>query len=277
MFLIILFLLMLPNWVISEFDNHEKQNDVSVEFIENSEIDLGIQGNHFDYLETKNFFDDCICEIYKAECINQNDFPEAYKFLVSLVHKYPQEFKNVRFLKVRGTMPFAGCSIVGIPYQWLLELEAKIPQAQAWTEWALLHEAGHVHHQHVKMMNYLNIIKIIFYQCFGSSLVYSFMLPFISEETIKQKFGSEVEKKHIVYITFSFLSVALLTELANILYSRYIAEPQADDFAAEKCNSKEALQAGILFLNEVSLDNPAYPLVEDRVLKIKNAIEAKFQ
>lgn len=278
MFLYYIFLVSLTNFVMSDFHNFKNEDDVTVENIVSSETDFIDQDAHFRYPkdDSLSFLDKNICEIYRAEKIDRQDFPEAYQFLVDLVIKYPKEFEHVTFLKVRGTVPFAGCSIIGIPYQWLLELESKIPVALQWAEWALLHEAGHVHHQHVKMLTYLIVAKSIFYQLCVSSLGYCLMMPFISDETIKKQWNAKIEKKDIAYTTIFFLSTALVFEISSIIYSRYVAEAGADDFAAEKCMSKEALQAGAIFLEEVSLDSPLYPSIEDRVSKINNAIKSKF-
>ena len=231
----------------------------------------------FERRENFNWMDDLICQTYGADFIDKHNFPNSYNFLVDLVQKYPEEFKNVTFLKIRGTMPLSGCSVIGIPYQWLLELESGIPVAQQWAEWALLYEAGHIHHQHVTVLGYLAIAKVVFYQIFSYCFLSLPIAGCMSDKTIQTVLGQGAEKKHIAYAVLSLLSVAVASEIAYILYSRCIAIPEADDFAVEKCNSKDALRAGIEFLDEVTLDNLAYPSIEDRIAKIENTIESKFE
>lgn len=287
MFFYYMFLLSLASFIRSDMPELEEQNNL---FQKDEDVFMVYEQDHsqeeldgyteadlacFEYREHFNSTDGLICQSYNADTIYYDEFPKAYKFLVNLIRKYPEEFKNVTFVKVKGTIPFAGCSVIGIPYQWLLDLESEIKVAEQWTEWALLHEAGHIHHQHVKFLTCLAVMKNVFYQCFTSGLVSLAVLHFISDETFKKSWGQECEKYHIVYAVLSFLSVAMATEIGTMLYSRFVAEPQADDFAVEKCKSKEALEGGIKFLDEVVLDNLSYPSVEDRIAKIKNAIESK--
>lgn len=132
MSLIFIFLLSLSTFLKTDFDNFASRDDLSLN-------------------------DEKICLDYQAEVISEYEFPKARLFLTNLIQKYPEEFSNVSFYKVKGFVPFAGMGIIGVPYEWLVMLENEVPVAQKWMEWAFLHEAGHIHHQHVRTMWYLNI------------------------------------------------------------------------------------------------------------------------
>ncbi len=237
-----------------------------------------LQGN-FDHFSPRNdmqWNDQCICIAYKAEVISEVEYPKSRLFLQNLIQKYPKEFENVSFYMVRNFSPFAGCGIIGIPYEWLIKLEAQIPIAEQWTEWALLHEAGHIHHQHVKVYYYLNIGQLIFLQVMGTAFGMIIGHNSMIKNPTEQQFKEDFSKKHLQYIAIAGLVGAISCVITQIAYSKYVAEPQADDFSAEKCQNKEALEAGACWLDKVSLDNAMYPSVESRITKIKKAIEKKF-
>ncbi|MBI2344656.1 hypothetical protein HYV10_01130 [Candidatus Dependentiae bacterium] len=269
MVLFFLLLLSMTNSLMSDFKKFE-YNEVS--HISNEDIE-----KHFDYPQDSNWIDQNICNTYGAQKISAQNFPESYKFLVELVKKYPKEFENVIFLKVCGTNLFAGYTVIGIPYQWLLELESQISVAQQWAEWALLNALGHIHYKHITVLAYLGIIKDFFYVCFGQTFLITTASSVLSDQTIKKSWGPMVERKHIAYATLSFLSAALAIETIMILYSRYVSVPQADDFAVKKCDNEQALRAGIDFIDNVSVEDLAVPSKEDRILKIQSAITSKFE
>jgi hypothetical protein len=235
--------------------------------------DLQANFDHFAARDDMHWNDHSICVLYKAEVISEVEYPKSRLFLQNLIQKYPKEFENVSFYMVRSFSPFAGCGIIGIPYEWLIKLEAQVSIAEQWIEWALLHEAGHIHHQHVKVYSYLNIGQVIFSQVMVTAFGTIIGMNFMTKEAIEKQFGKE---EYVKYIAIAGLVGVISCIAAQVAYSKYVAEPQADDFSAEKCQSKEALEAGACWLDKVSLDNAMYPSVESRVAKIQKAIEKKF-
>jgi hypothetical protein len=179
-----------------------------------------------------------VYRISKAEVISDVEFPKARLFIEKLIKKYPKEFNNVSFYMARSYSPFAGRGFIGIPYDILVSLENEILTVQNLIEWMLLHEAGHIHHQHVKVL-----------------LVF------------------EAMKK----IGLSGVIGTVCSDIGSTLYSKYVAESQADDFAAKKCKNKKALEAGAVWLDKCTLDNPSYPSVQNRIEKINKAIERRFE
>jgi len=233
--------------------------------------------DHFAARDDMHWNDQFISVTYKAEVISEKEYPKSRIFLQNLIQKYPKEFEGVSFYMARNFSPFAGCGIIGIPYEWLIKLEAEIPVAQQWIEWALLHEAGHIHHQHVKVYSYFNIGQVISLNIGNIAYGLALGMNIIGEEETKKIYGENISANNMLKIGFIGFAGMVASILGLATYSKYISEPQADDFAAEKCQSKEALEAGAVWLDKVSLDNAMYPSVQDRVEKINKAIEKRFK
>lgn len=69
--------------------------------------------------------------------------------------------------------------------------------------------------------------------------------------------------------------VMMLTQLA-LIYVRWKAEPQADSFACNLCDNKEAMLAAIELLKNEAVDDLAHPSIKSRIAKIEKAIQKKF-
>jgi hypothetical protein len=232
--------------------------------------------DHFGLRSDMSYNDINICNIYKAEIISEVEFYKARFFLANLIKKYPKEFHEVSFYMVRNPYPFTGYGIIGIPYEWLVMLENEISVAEKWMEWALLHEAGHIHHQHVKILSLFVEVQSFLKQCLAMALCASIGGSFISDSDFTKLYGKDIQQKHLYFAAGFFATSAFICSIASILYSKHVAEPEADDFAAEKCQNKKALEAGAVWLDKCTLDNSLYPSVEDRIAKINTAIEKRF-
>lgn len=209
-----------------------------------------------------SFIDTVAFEQFRCEIISEIEFPKAIAFLESIVQKYPQAFLNVKMVMSRMPCPQASVSVIHIPYNWLLELEAEIPKVQKWIEWALLHEAGHIKRKHV-LKNF--VTQNLMHLAGLSGMAY-----FGGKFLVTRNTG-DGQSFWDVYVAY-FSAIILFP----ILYSRFVMEPQADDFAVQTCDNAQALEAGALFLDKCSLDNIMYPTVQSRIDKIHAALSKRF-
>lgn len=201
-----------------------------------------------------------------AEIISREEFPRAVAFLEKIVAKYPEAFKNVKIVMSRMPHPQASPNIIHIPYNWLLELEAEISKVQGWTEWALLHEAGHIKNSHVvKCFTAQWLINLV-----GLSGI-AYLMYKIQKADNRKDFDTAFKSMFVVY--FGYFITAFVFPVA---YSRFVMEPEADDFAARTCDNPEALEAGAVFLDKCSLNNIMYPTVQSRIDKIHQALRERF-
>lgn len=106
----------------------------------------------------------------------------------------------------------------------------------------------------------------------STEIISSLCGPKSKEEEKEAEQASKVSDKVLLGSSLASVSFAV----AFTLYSKYIAEPQADDFAAEKCQDKQALEAAVEWLDGCATDHPNYPTVEERIEKIKDAINSRF-
>lgn len=199
---------------------------------------------------------------YGCELISPVQFPKATAFLESIVKKYPDAFLDVKIVMSRMPYPQASAKVIHMPYNWLLELEAQIPQVQKWTEWTLLHEAGHIKRQHV-LKNFV-VQKLIHVMGIGG-------IAYLLTKSIKTKQRQYVDALVATYVIYCSAFIFF-----PILYSRFVMEPEADDFAAQTCQSVEALEMGALFLGKCTMNNAMYPTVQSRIDKIYTALLKRF-
>lgn len=194
--------------------------------------------------------------------ISQQSHPNAVAYFESLRSKYPKALQDVEIDVSSVLSPTAYlCSIV-FPSAWIEDLEKRNIKTQLVTEWVILHEAGHLHYQHVAKTL---LTKLFFFATATRLCVVSKKDP-ADEFTYAQMF-------------YAFVGMYGVSKLGEGIYSRYLMEPQADDFANKLCDNPRAFVETAKWLDEAAkkgFNSMTHPPYHSRIAKMKQAAQAKF-
>ena len=218
---------------------------------------MSYAGNAIDYVVKRK---------YTVEEIPVEEYPKACKYLDGLRAKYPDAFpENVKFVIAAVPCPHAVASLIMLPVLWLEQLETESYEVQCIAEWALLHEAGHIHCAHVvkgtvvSTLVHMGIAVAVYKYC---------------KSTYPDTFQGHWATGGLVY--GSMVAGAGIKTLGLLAYQRYMMEPQADDFANTTCTNPDAIKFGMAWLDRVSIDVVNYPTKASRIALMQKSMDEKL-
>lgn len=220
--------------------------------------------------KTSKFFDDMSKKSFLAREIDAQVYPKAREFFVRLSETYP--FLNDAVVSMTNPVSdnaFAVCEHdIIISQNWVEELQKENITMQNQIEWIILHEFGHLKYAHANKK-----LKI-----FGVSVVTIVALFFMLIKHIGKdpksfnNFCSKYKLDSEAVNNLTIVGVELGVLLPSVLYSRWFAETQADDFANENCQNPEAFkQAKEFFLK--APNGLTHPTGASRAAKIDEALK----
>ena len=192
--------------------------------------------------------------------ISGKHYPKTLAFLEKLRTKYPKALKDVSIVISQYPGPVSSPRSIAFPLTWIDELEKELLQTQLITEWIILHEAGHIYHSHLAKSQAAQWTVTAL--ALGAYIAISQNNPEFSTTTM-QKFGLYVANN-------------ITCAIGHLMYSRYIMEPQADDFANELCENPEAFIETAKWFEKIAFDGMTHPSCASRVAKMEQALQDKF-
>lgn len=203
----------------------------------------------------------------KFKEISEESYPKATVYFENMKAKYPQALDGVSIVIANVTGPMSSSLVIMFPKAWIDELEAEVvlgksTQVQNIIEWTLLHEAGHIKKQHIS--------KLLIATTATSAVV--------AYTVYKAECFKDYSPAQRFFIKYGIYVVAfhLLNFAEKTAYSRYVMEPEADDFANEFCDNLQALDAAAEWLDRATVDVINYPTKASRIGKIKQALLKRF-
>ena len=199
--------------------------------------------------------------------ISRDVYPHAVAYFNKMKAKYPEALTDVSIVIAEVSGPWSSSCVIMFPRLWVEQLEAEIKnseitQVQDVIEWALLHEAGHVKKEHLAKIMVATIVTC------ALSAYTVWKLEYFTDYSTVQRFFI----KYGIYV----VAANLLNLTEKIAYSRYVMEPEADDFANELCDNPQAFEQAIKWLQGNCGDDILHPTIASRIEKIKQAALKKF-
>jgi len=203
----------------------------------------------------------------KFKEISKEQYPKAIVYLETMKAKYPKALDGVSIVIANVTVSMSSSLVIMFPKLWIDQLEAEIvlgqtTQVQNVIEWFLLHEAGHVNKEHIS--------KLVI-----ATTATTLLVAYTVWKSEYLKDYSTVQRFFIKYGIYA-IAANILSYAERTAYSRYVMEPEADDFANELCSNPKAFDAAAEWLERVAVDNASYPTKASRIGKIQQTLLKKF-
>ncbi len=220
-------------------------------------------------LRLKNYINRENQRVWQPREIDVAKFPKAVAYLQKVTAKYSDVLTGIPIYISNYPDMKATATEIYIGQFWIDELEKENVKMQQLVEWTILHEAYHVNHRHLE--KYMSIYFGAYALIFAGAL---YTLAFHSTEIFA---GLSLQVKFLV--SFATMYFALqVPHVLKIAYSRFIMEPQADNFANKMCRCKDAFSVAKVFIANSPQDllHPSHKsrlAKMDKVLQIRDFIE----
>ncbi|HSW76351.1 MAG TPA: M48 family metalloprotease [Candidatus Saccharimonadales bacterium] len=201
--------------------------------------------------------------LFKFQEISQDLYPKTVAYFDRMRAKYPHALGDISCVIGNVMVPTSSCLVIMFPKVLIDEIEAEImldasTEVQNIVEWILLHEAGHIKKEHIVKLVIANTLTNLF-------IAYTiFKTQYFKNWTTFEKFLSYFLAAHVIILGERFV------------YSRYIMEPEADDFANELCDNPNAFTHAADWMQRCVIDDILHPTKISRIKKIKQAAGKKF-
>ncbi|MFA5998681.1 MAG: M48 family metalloprotease [Candidatus Babeliales bacterium] len=192
--------------------------------------------------------------------ISGKHYPKTVDFLEKLRTKYPKALNGISIVISQYPGPVSSTKSIAFPITWIDELEKELLQTQLVTEWIILHEAGHIYHSH--------IVKSYTTQWAATAVA---LASYIAISKNDPEFSTTTMQKVGLYFANNITCM-----IGHLMYSRYIMEPQADDFANELCENPEAFIETVKWFEKIAFDGMTHPSCASRIAKMEQTLLDKF-
>lgn len=224
--------------------------------------------------------------------LDEKYYPKSVAYFEKLRQKY-SALHNIPIILWDG--PCADADTIYFSIKWIEKLEKGNKFYLDATEWILLHEAGHIHHNDMAKEGLINFGMIFsYYYCIYQAFLHyawnnayqSFMINSKVFKPTHQAFQVAVENKlkktcedhNNKFYMGAAIGVSFLT--IKFLYLNATREYAADDFAMQHCDNPEAWIAAYEFLDRFAplgfLPGILHSFTKYRLNRISTAFKEKF-